>query len=121
MNIEELREYCLSVKGASESFPFDDTILVFKIMGKMFAYISITPKDSFKVNLKCDADRSVELRERYEGVERGHYANTLLWNAVGLESDVSDILIKELIDHSVSEVIRKLPKKLREEYKHLKE
>jgi len=120
MNIEELREYCMSVKGAAECFPFDDTILVFKIMDKMFAYISIEPKDGvFRVNLKCISERSVELRERYSGVERGHYANTLLWNAVSLESDVSNDLIKELIDHSVDEVVKKLPKKKRDEYNNL--
>lgn len=117
MNIEELREYCLGVKGATECFPFDDTVLVFKIMGKMFAYIGLEPRDGrFMVQLKCDPDRSVELRERYEGVTTGHYASTLLWNGVLLESDVPDELIRELILHSVDEVVRKMTRKMREEY-----
>jgi predicted DNA-binding protein (MmcQ/YjbR family) len=120
MNIEELREYCISIKGASESFPFDESILVFKIMGKMFAYIGLDPKDGeFKVNLKCDLGKSVELRERYEGVRQGIHTSSLLWNAVYLESDVPDNLIKELIEHSVEEVIKKLPKKKQEEYRKL--
>lgn len=118
MNIEELREHCLSVKGAEESFPFDDTVLVFKIMEKMFAYIGLEPKDRIlRVNLKCDPARSEELRDRYSGVGTGvHAAKSLLWNAVELESDVPDDLIRELIDHSAEEVLKKLPKKKREEY-----
>lgn len=120
MNIEELREYCLSIKGATESFPFDDTVLVFKVMDKMFAFLSIEPKDGqFKVSLKCNPEKSIELRERYAGITEGFYAKSLLWNFVALESDAPDKLIKELISHSVSEVIRKLPKKKQEEYHNL--
>ncbi|QIK59065.1 MmcQ/YjbR family DNA-binding protein [Dysgonomonas sp. HDW5A] len=118
MNIEELREFCLSVKGADESFPFlDDRILVFKVMGKMFAYVNIEPKDAlFRVSIKCDPDKSVELREQYEGVMNGQHTKALEWNSICLESDVPDDLIKELILHSVDEVIRKLPKKLQAAY-----
>lgn len=115
MNIEELREYCLSVKGSTESLPFmGHDVLVFKVMGKMFAYVALAPKDGiFKVNLKCDPDRSTELREQFRGVTATRF-RTLLWNAVALDSDVPDASIRELIDHSVDEVIRKLPKKQRE-------
>ena len=118
MNIEDLREFCLSVKGADESFPFfDDRILVFKVMGKMFAYVNIEPKDAlFGVSMKCDPDKSLELREQYEGVVNGQHTKALEWNSICLESDVPDDLIKELILHSVDEVIRKLPKKLQAEY-----
>lgn len=118
MNIEELREYCLSVKGATEGFPFGEAVLVFKIMGKMFAFTDIEPRDGcLEVALKCDPDRSVELRERYEGVGKSHYGgHSLLWNGVALESDVPDELIRELIDHSVDEVVRKMTRKMREEY-----
>jgi predicted DNA-binding protein (MmcQ/YjbR family) len=120
MNIEELREYCLSVKGASESFPFDETTLVFKIIGKMFAYISLEPKDGeFKVNMKCDPEKSFKLREEYQGVRQGIHTSSVMWNAVCLESDVPDRLIKELIEHSVEEVIKKLPKKKQDEYRDL--
>ena len=120
MNIEELREYCMFVKGASESFPFDETTLVFKIMGKMFAYTGLAPKDGqFKVDLKCDPEKSSELREKHEGIKHGTHTHGLLWNSVYLTSDVPDILIKELIEHSAEEVVKKLPKKKQEEYRKL--
>ncbi|MDR1809641.1 MAG: MmcQ/YjbR family DNA-binding protein [Prevotella sp.] len=121
MDIETLREHCLSVKGAEECFPFDDTVLVFKIMGKMFAYISLNPgADGFFVNLKCDPERSLELRERYAGIVRGYHAgNSLMWNSVYIESDVPARLIVELIAHSVDEVIKKLPKKQQELYRRM--
>ena len=117
MNIEEFREYCLSIKGSTESLPFlKHNVLVFKVMGKMFAYIPLEPKDGvFRADLKCHPDRSVELRERYDGITKTDF-KTLLWNLVTLESDVPDELIRELIRHSVEEVIKKLPKKKREEY-----
>lgn len=119
MNIEDLRERCLNIKGASESFPFDETTLVFKVMDKMFAYIGLEPKDGeFFVNMKCDPERSSELRSRYEGVRPGFHTNKLLWNSVYIDSDVPDKLIEELIQHSVDEVIAKLPKYKQEEYKN---
>lgn len=120
MNIEEFREYCLSIKGATECFPYNDIVLVFKVMGKVFAEICIYPKDGrFYADMKCNPERSVELREKYEGIGRGIYTTTLMWNGVYLESDVPDSLIRELIRHSADEVIKKLPKRLREEYNRL--
>lgn len=120
MNIEEFRSYCLSRKGCVESMPFPKhNILGFKVMDKIFAYISLAPKDGvFRVNLKCDASRSAELRETYEGVSETDF-KTILWNSVALESDVPNSLIEELIDHSIEEVIKKLPKSKREEYRLL--
>ena len=120
MNIEELREYCVSIKGATECFPFDETTLVFKIMGKMFVYVDLLPKDGqFKANMKCDPEKSVELREKYQGVRQGIHTNSIMWNAVYLASDVPDKIIKELVEHSVEEVIKNLPKKKQEEYRKL--
>jgi len=120
MNVEELRDYCLSIKGAEESFPFDKIdkgTLVFKVMGKMFAYFSLEPKDGIiRVNMKCDPERSADLRERYRGVDRCTHTTSLMWNTVCLDSDVPDEVIKSLISHSVEEVIKKLPKKQREAY-----
>jgi len=118
MNIEELREYCLSVKGASESTPFGEDTLVYKVMNKMFVFFPLYPKDNehFAV-MKCDPEKTVELRERYEGVTKGYYAgDNLLWNSVYIQRDVPDALIKELIDHSVEEVVKKLSKKQQQEY-----
>ncbi|WP_165040429.1 MmcQ/YjbR family DNA-binding protein [Dysgonomonas sp. ZJ709] len=122
MNIEEFSDYCLSIKGASGSFPFfDKRILVFKVMEKMFAYLNIEPKDGeFRVSMKCEPSRSMELRERYEGITHGQHAgNSFTWNAVNLQSDVPDSVIKELVDISVSEVIKKLPKMKQAEYNSL--
>ncbi|NDW18335.1 MmcQ/YjbR family DNA-binding protein [Dysgonomonas sp. 216] len=120
MNIEELREYCLSVKGANESFPFDETVLVFKVMNKMFAYTSIDPsEDGFWVSVKCDPEKAIDLRERYTAVIPGIHANKKLWNSINQEGDMSDIEIKQWIDHSVEEVINKLPKKQQEIYKNM--
>lgn len=120
MNIEELREYCLSIKGCTESLPFlKHNILVFKVMDKMFAYIPLEPKDGvFRVNLKCSSGRSLELREKYWGISETNF-KTLTWNLVALDSDVPDELIKELTSHSVEEVVKKLPKAKREEYRDL--
>lgn len=117
MNIEKLRDYCMSVKGSTESLPFlKHNVLVFKVMGKMFAYIPLEPKDGvFRVNLKCDPEKSAKLRERYTGVGETDF-KTLTWNLVTLDSDVPDEVIKEQIRHSVDEVISKLSKKKREEY-----
>lgn len=117
MNIEEARKFCLSVKGASESFPFDEHILVFKVMEKMFAYVSLNPKDGqFRISMKCKPERSIELREHYNGIIHGDHTASNLWNAVYIESDVPDELIKELIQHSADEVIKKLSQKKQEEY-----
>ena len=118
MNIEQLREYCLSIKGASESTPFGDDVLVYKVMNKMFLFFLLNPKDGehFAV-MKCDPEKTVELRERYAGVTKGYYTgDNLLWNSVYIQRDVPDALIKELIDHSVSEVVKKLSKKQQQEY-----
>lgn len=121
MNIEDLRKYCLSVKGSSESFPFlDKNILVFKVMDKMFAYAGLNPKDGdFFVNLKCNPERTADLRERYNGIRGGQHTTEMMWNSVYIESDVPDSLIKELIGHSVDEVIKKLSKKKQEEYRNM--
>ena len=118
MNIEELRNHCLAVKNVEECTPFGDDVLVYKIMNKMFAFFPLNPKDNNHfVVLKCDPDKTVELREKYNGVTKGFYAgDNLLWNSVYIHQDVPDALIVELIAHSVEEVVKKLPKKKREEY-----
>ena len=123
MNIEQLREECLKIKGAEESFPFDEDTMVFKVMGKMFAFVGLTPKNGeFLVSMKCNPERSADLRERYAGITKGFYCgNTLKWNSVYLNSDVPDKLIKELIQHSADEVVGGLSKKLQKEYFEMKD
>ena len=114
MNIEEFREDCLSKKGMEETFPFGEDTLVFKVMGKIFA---ITGLDSaeFAVNLKCDPDRAIELREQHPEVRPGWHMNKKHWNTVEFETGLSDEFLCELIDHSYDMVLKGLPKKVRAE------
>lgn len=117
MNIEEYREYCISKPGVTEGFPFDDKVLVFKVMNKMFA---LTDVDEFKsINLKCDPDYAIELREKYEGIHAGYHMSKKHWNTCMNESDVSDKVMKQLIDDSYSLVVSKLTKKIKEELKNI--
>jgi len=113
MDIETFRLYCLSKKAVEETFPFDETTLVFKVMGKMFALTGLDA-DEFKVNLKCDPEYSAELREQYEDVQPGWHMNKLHWNTVYFENDLSNKLLLELIDHSYDLVVAKLKKADRE-------
>lgn len=113
MYIDNLRNYCLTKNGVTEAFPFDQSTLVFKVFGKMFALIDV---DDFKgINLKCDPERSIELREAYHAITGGYHMNKKHWNTVSFNLDVSDTLIFELIDHSYELVYFSLPKKLRDE------
>lgn len=114
MNVETIREYCLSKKGVTESFPFDDVSLVMKVMDKMFILIDLEEANS--ISLKCDPEKAIALRERYSGIEGAYHFQKKYWNGVRLDSDVDDQLIKELIDHSYDEVMKKFTKKLRAEY-----
>ena len=107
-------EYCLNKKGVTESFPFDDVSLVVKVMNKMFALIDL--EEANHIALKCDPEKAIELREHYSGIEGAYHFNKKYWNSVRFDSDVDDKLMKELIDHSYDEVIKKFTKKLRAEY-----
>ena len=113
MNIEEYRDYCLAKPGVSEGFPFDDKVLVFKVMGKMFA---LTNVDAFvSVNLKCAPDRALTLREANPGIVPGYHMNKTNWNSVATDGSVPDPLFYELIDHSYEQVVMGLTKKLQAE------
>lgn len=95
----------------TEEFPFDKNTLVFKVMGRMFA---LTDLDNFEsVNLKCDPERAVQLREEFPSVQPGYHMNKKHWNTILMNEGVSDRLIKEWIDDSYSLVVGSLPKKLR--------
>ena len=119
MDVESFRNECLARKGVSESFPFDDKTLVFKVMGKMFALLSLDAEPP-RANLKCDPLRAVELREAYpEDVLPGYHMNKQHWNTVILEGGLGDGLLRELIDHSYELVVAGLPKKLRAEWERL--
>ncbi len=110
MNIEEYRAFCLAKPEVTEGFPFDNKTLVFKVMGKIFA---LTDIDSFEgINLKCDPDYAIELREHYQAVSAGYHMNKKHWNTVQTQSDIPDEKIMELINHSYELVARKnRPKK----------
>lgn len=112
MDIEQLREYCISKSFTTESFPFDEQTLVFKVMNKMYAVIGLEHEDPF-VNLKCDPDRAIELREKYEAIKPGWHMSKVHWNSVYLEQGLSDAFICELIDHSYELIVASLPKKMR--------
>lgn len=117
MDIEYYRDYCLAKKGVTEEFPFDQNILVFKVMGKMFALCDV---DLFvSINLKCDPERAVELREKHDGIIPGYHMSKKHWNTVMMNGTVPDSLTKELIDHSYELVVSGLTKKLQEELKAL--
>ncbi|MDR1225851.1 MAG: MmcQ/YjbR family DNA-binding protein [Prevotellaceae bacterium] len=111
MDVEQLREYCLSKKGVTESFPFDDTALVFKVCGKIFAMIAL---DDGWMNLKCDPEKAIELREQYPAVMPGYHMNKKQWNTVVLDDSVLSKTICEWVDDSYDLVVQKLTKKLRE-------
>lgn len=122
MNIEELRDYCMAKKGVTEEFPFDKNILVFKVMGKMFALTSLAlwEAESPSVNLKCDPEKAMELRNKYESVIAGYHMNKKHWNTVAINcNDVHDNLVNELINHSYDLVVKGLTKKKQQELKML--
>lgn len=111
MDIESYRTYCITKLGVTEEFPFDESALVFKVAGKMFA---LTNVDSFeRVNLKCDPEHAVELREKYPAIIPGYHMNKKHWNTVILDGSLSDSFILKLIDDSYQLVVDKLTKKER--------
>ncbi len=109
MNLETYYQYCLSKKGVTEHFPFDENTLVFKVSGKMFALSSLTlwEKGTPSVNLKCDPDRAQELRAQYEDIQPGYHMSKVHWNTINVNRDVADKMILELIDHSYDLVFKK--------------
>ena len=112
MHIEAFREYCLQLPGATEDFPFGEETLVFKVRGKIFA---LTHIDTFEsINLKCDPEKAVELREQYEAVLPGYHMNKKHWNTVLTDGSVPDLLLKEWTKESYELVVQSLPKKVRE-------
>ena len=118
MNIEDLREYCLSIEGTEECLPFDDVTLVYKVMGKMFALIPLD-RDLLSISVKCDPEKAIELRERYAAVEAAYHFNKKYWNTIYPNQDMDDKEIKKWIRHSVGEIIKKLPLVKQKAYKEI--
>ena len=118
MNIEYVREYCLSKKGTSESFPFDETTLVFKVLDKMFALAGLD-RIPMQINLKCDPEYALELRDQYEDIIGGYHMSKKHWNTVVIEGDLEDKFILELIDHSYDLIVNSFTKKKKLELENL--
>ena len=108
MDIEQFRNYCLSKPGVTEECPFGPDILVFKVMGKVFTLCSLN--DFQSINLKCNPEKAIELREEYPQIKPGYHMNKTHWNTVYIEG-LSSTLLKELIDHSYELVKAKLTQK----------
>ncbi|RKN79395.1 MmcQ/YjbR family DNA-binding protein [Ulvibacterium marinum] len=120
MNIEEFRNYCMAKKGVTEELPFGPDALVFKVMGKMFA-LSALERIPPQVNLKCDPERAITLREAYDGtIIPGYHMSKVHWNTLYLEH-LPPNLIMELVDHSYELVVSKFTKKLKSELDNLNE
>ena len=115
MDIEELRDYCLSLKNSTECFPFDEVSLVFKVEGKMFGLMPLDSDDPH-ISVKCSTQFVDELRDHFNAVEPAFHFNKKYWNQVSLQGDIDDKLILSLIDHSYEEVIKKFTRKLKKEY-----
>lgn len=113
MNIEELRAYCLSKPCATEDFPFDETTLVFRVMNKIFGCINLDNVDYFC--LKCNPEYAIELRDKYPGITGAWHWNKKYWNQIRPGGDITDSLVRSMIDHSYDEVVKKLTRKQREE------
>jgi len=117
MNIEEFRDFCLSLKGTTEKMPWNEPeysgIIVFSIGDKWFAFVDV---DKFEFcNLKCDPAISVDLQDRYDGVKPGWHMNKRHWISVYFNSDVPDSMVKDLVVASHDLVFKSLPAKVRSE------
>lgn len=121
MNIQQLYEFCLSKKGVTEHFPFDEDTLVFKVGGKMFCLTSLQQweKEEPSLNLKCDPERALQLRDEYEAIQPGYHMSKVHWNTVSIGHDVSDKMVVELINHSYDLVFKSLTKKIQVEIQEL--
>lgn len=117
MNLETFYKYCLSKKGVSEHFPFDQDTLVFKVGGKMFALSSLDQweKGAPSVNLKCNPDYAQELRGQFDDIQPAFHMSKVHWNTVIINGAVSDKFIKELIDDSYELIFKSISKKLQVE------
>lgn len=114
MNIEDIRTYCLSLPLATEDFPFDETTLVFRVLGKIFVMLDLDRPEM--VSMKCDPDCAVDLRDLHPEVEGAWHMNKKYWNQVRLDGELPDSLVRKLIVHSYSEVVKKISKKTKREH-----
>lgn len=115
MNIEELRTYCLSLKGVTEDFPFDESTLVFKVVGKLFCLTNL--EGPLSINVKNDPEKNIELREEFPAIKPGYHMSKIHWNTVEIDGSIPDDFIKNLIDESYDLVVMKLKKQEQQKLK----
>ncbi len=113
MEFEKLREYLLNKKGAIEDFPFGPEVMVFKVMGKMFALVFLA-ESPIRMNLKCDPDLAMHFRAMYGAVKPGYHMNKKHWNTIALDGSIHDREISAMIDDSYNLVVKSLKKADRE-------
>jgi predicted DNA-binding protein (MmcQ/YjbR family) len=113
MTLDEFQKYCRSFEGVTEEFPFDETTLVYKVKGKMFTLADVESFES--INVKCDPDEALVLREIYDSVTPGYHMNKNHWNTVALDGKITDKQLKKWIRDSYDMVVKGLPKRIREE------
>ena len=109
MNIEQIREYCLKKKGVTEEFPFDEDTLVFKVAGKIFLLASLE-SIPLQINLKCEPEKAINLREEYESVQPGYHMNKKHWNSIIIDGTVPSQKLFEWIDDSYNLIVAGLNK-----------
>lgn len=114
MDLADVCAHCLSLPQVEETTPFGPDVLVYKVAGKMFA-LAIPDEFPPRVNLKCDPDRALELRDRYEGITAGYHMNKKHWNTLMLDGTLPSKLIRELIEHSYQLVVASVPARTRKE------
>jgi len=119
MHLEFIREYCLKKNGVTEELPFNEDSPVYKVMGKIFLIANLTPPIS--INLKCEPEKAIELRERYDEIQPGYHMNKTHWNTIDLSGTLKNNLILELIDHSYDLVVSGLKKNDKEKLLNLSE
>ena len=109
MTIDSFREYCLSKKGVTEDFPFDEVTLCLRVAGKIFAITGLD-SEAFTVNLKCEPDYAEDLRERHPEVQPGWHMNKKHWNTVDFEGALDEKMLRHMVDHSYEQVVKTLKK-----------
>src|SRR5437588_9843021 len=109
MDLAQFREYCLSKPRATEDTPFGPNVLVFKVGGKMFALAALDEVPT-TVNLKCDPDLALDLRDRYEQIRPGYHMNKKHWNTVEIDGGIPEAELCKMIDHSYDLVVQSLPR-----------
>ncbi len=117
MDIESLRDYCLSKPAATEGFPFGEDTLVFKVMEKIFLLVALD-SSPLQFNAKADPEKAIDLREQYAAIKPGYHMNKKHWNTVITDGSLSNALLKEIITDSYDLVVRSLPKKDRDALSH---